>query len=694
MGQYTQENRALQVVTPLGPDELLLHSFEGEEGVSKLFRFDLKMQSENHGIKFESLVGKAATVRILLPDGSERQINGILSSFAQGGSSPLQEGRTPVFFANYRATLVPWLWVLTRSSDCRIFQNMTTPDILSQIFKEHGFSNFQNRLYGSFQPREYCVQYRETDFDFVSRLMEEEGIFYFFEHYPDKHMLILANRPNEFKSLTLHPAISYKTMIGVDRSRDVISEWNTTQEVRPGQYTVADYNFRQPSLDLSATIVGQDERRLELYDYPGQYQEKAEGERLAGIRMEEAQMPQQVIEGAGTCRGLIPGYRFDLRDHYRRDFNRSYVLLSVYHSADQGANYRTIAEQAAEGFHYSSRFQCIPYPTPFRPPRLTPVPTVRGSQTAIVVGPAGEEIYVDKFGRVKVQFHWDREGRYNENSSCWMRVSQNWAGKRWGTVFVPRIGQEVIVDFLEGDPDQPIVTGCVYNGDSMPPYSLPAEKTKSTIKSNSSKGGGGFNEIRFEDLKGSEQLFIHAERNHDLRIQRDRFEWVGNESHLIVKKDRLEKVEGDKHLQVTGDRNERVNGTVSLRAGMEIHRQAGMRYALEAGTEVHLKSGMNLVIESGATLTLKVGANFISLDPSGISIQGLMVRINSGGVPGVGAGASPETPKDPQEADQAEPGTAAKLPPPKRPVKPLTYSPGALAMKQAARNGLPFSRAS
>jgi type VI secretion system secreted protein VgrG len=687
---YTQDNRFIRIDTTLGVDELLLQSFNGEEGISRLFHFELSMHSENRSIQFDPIVGKKATVTVFLPDGSKRYINGIISSFSQGGSSPLEGGAAPTVFTSYYATLVPWLWALTRTSDCRIFQNLSVPDIIAKVFKDHGFSDFANRLYGAFEPREYCVQYRETDFNFVSRLMEEEGIFYFFEHSQDKHILVLANRPNEFKPSPLHKEVSYKSVIGDKRQEDVINEWNKTQELRSGQWTMTDYNFQQPTLDLTATVIGLDERKLEIYDYPGEYREKGQGERYAGIRMEEEQTPLMVISGSGACAGFTPGYRFDLRDHYRRDFNKSYVLTSVYHSADQGTDYRSSAEQAAAEFHYANSFQCVPHPTAFRPLRLTPTPVVHGSQTAIVVGPSGEEIYVDKYGRVKVQFHWDREGKYDENSSCWVRVSQNWAGKRWGAMFIPRIGQEVIVDFLEGDPDQPIITGRVYNGDSMPPYVLPDEKTKSAIKSYSSKGGGGFNEIRFEDKKGEEQVFIHAEKQQDNRVKKDSLEWIGAERHLIVKQDQLEKVEGDKHLQIKGDQNEKVDGTVSLKAGMDLQQKVGMKSALDAGVEIHLKAGVNLVIESGMTLTLKVGGNFINLNQAGIFIQGTMVMINSGGVAGSGSGASPEAPKDPKEADKADPGAKPEMPKPKTPVKPKTYSPGALALKQAAQSGMPF----
>ena len=285
--------------------------------------------------------------------------------------------------------------------------------------------------------------------------------------------------------------------------------------------------------------------------------------------------------------------------------------------------------------------------------RVTPKPVVQGAQTAIVVGPKGEEIWTDKYGRVKVQFHWDREGKRNEQSSCWIRVAQTWAGKRWGTMFMPRIGQEVIVDFLEGDPDQPIITGRVYNADAMPPYELPREQTKSTIKSNSSKGGGGFNELRFEDAKDKEQVFVHAERDMDVRVKNDSREWIGQDRHLIVKQDQIEQVEGDKHLTVKGDHNEKVNGTISVQAGMDMQEKVGMKHALDAGMEIHLKAGMNVVLEAGMSITLKAGGGFIVVGPAGVTISGVPILLNSGGAAGSGSGAAPESPTEPQEADIA-----------------------------------------
>jgi type VI secretion system secreted protein VgrG len=671
----------IRVYTTLGKDVLLLQSFRGHEGMSELFHFDMVMHSQNRSIAFDSIIGKKATIEVIHDNGKSRYINGIVNSFSQGGASQT--------FASYHATIVPWTWLLTRTADCRIFQNKTAPDIIEQIFKDHSFADYKNKLHGSFTEREYCVQYRETAFNFISRLMQEEGIYYYFEHTADTHTLILANNPSEHKPCPNQPTARYESEWGAGRTEEVVTEWSIAQEVRPGKFSIVDFDFEKPTLDLTASVTGADERKYEIYDYPGEYKTKGEGEQLVGIRMQEEEATRVSVTGSSTCRGFTPGYKFDLKEHYRKDLNKTFILTSVHHAADAGTNYES-SESGTHSLEYSNHFECIPHPTPFRPRRTTPVPVVHGTQTAIVVGPAGEEIYVDKYGRVKVQFHWDRIGAYNEKSSCWIRVSQNWAGKRWGAMFIPRIGQEVIVDFIEGDPDRPIITGRVYNGGSMPPYALPDEKTKSTVKTYSSKGGGGFNELRFEDKKGSEQIFIHAEKNQDIRVKKDLMEWIGQDSHLIVKRDKMEKVEGDKHLTLTGDKNEKVGGTVSLKAGMDVQEKIGMKYGMDAGTEVHIKAGMNVVIEAGMSITLKAGGGFVVVGPAGVTISGTPVLINSGGAAGSGSGCSPQAPKDPTEADKAEPGQTVEMPPKKAPPKPTTYSPGALVMQQAAQNGTPF----
>lgn len=684
---YTQQNRLLTLTTPLGEDALLLQSLVGYEGMSQLFQFKLTLLSENPAIAFNAIVGQNATITVRLADDSERYFNGIVSRFTQGGSDAR--------FTHYQAEVVPWLWCLSRTTDCRIFQNMTVPDIIMQIFKDLGFSDFKLALQGNFEPREYCVQYRETDFNFVSRLMEQYGIFYFFEHARDKHTLVLANSPAAHQSCPKQAYARYDSTVGGLLDEDVITSWQIEQELRPGKYALADYNFETPNTNLGVNVtsvvqVGNNSK-YEMYDYPGEYAKKPQGEGLVKLRIEEEEAAHLVVRGAGICRAFTPGYRFDLEGHTNRAMNKSYVLTAVQHIASLGEQYVSGASAGMEE-SYANHFTCIPADVPYRAPRVTPKPIVQGSQTAIVVGPAGEEIWTDKYGRVKVQFHWDREGQYNEKSSCWVRVAQNWAGKRWGILFLPRTGQEVIVDFLEGDPDQPIIIGRVYNAEEMPPYDLPAQQTKSTIKSRSSKGEGvqGFNEFRFEDKKGEEQLFIHAERNQDIRVKKDLFETVGAEHHLIVGKDQFEQVDGDRHHRVKGDQNGKVDGTISLAAGMDRQEKVGMKYALDAGMEIHLKAGMNLVIEAGMSITLKAGAGFIVIGPAGVTISGIPILLNSGGAAGPGSGASPESPKAPKEADKAEGGEKDQSPPPPPPVQPVAYSPAALVMRAAARNGAPF----
>jgi type VI secretion system secreted protein VgrG len=670
----------------LGKDVLLLRKFEGREGISRLFRFNLDLLSEHASIPFKDVVGQRATIAIELADNSHRYINGFISRFAQSGRDER--------FTHYRAELVPWLWFLTRTSDCRIFQNQTISQIIEEVLHSLAFADFKLKLQGTFPKREYCVQYNETDYNFVARLMEQYGIFYFFEHSEDKHSLVLANSPGGHQPCPKQPKVIYTHQATGGDKEDVIRSWQIEHEFKPGKYAVTDFNFKTPNLSLAAVVTTAaaaapaGSKAFEMFEYPGEYEQKTEGETIAKTRIEEEEAARVVVAGESDCRTFVSGCRFDLAEHFQSEMNQPYVLTEVQHIASVGSNYSGGAGGIGET--YMNHFTCIPLSSPFRPTRLTPKPVIQGPQTAIVSGPAGEEINTDEYGRVKVQFPWDREGKADDNSSCWIRVVQAWAGKGWGSIWLPRIGQEVIVEFLEGDPDRPVITGSLYNAVQMPPYTLPGGKTKSTIKSYSSKGGGGFNEIRFDDAKGKEQVFIHAERNHDLRIKKDLLEFIGNEAHRIVGTDEFMQIKGDQHLDITGDCNQRVNGTVSLKAAMDLQQKVGMKFGLDAGTEVHIKSGMNLVIESGVNLTLKVGGNFINLNPAGVFVSGTMVMINSGGAAGSGSGCSPQAPKPPTEADMAKPGEKAELRKPDPPPKPTIYSPAALVLKQAAVAGTPF----
>ncbi len=680
MAVYSQDNRRARLITPLGKDVLLLRSFHGQEGLSQLFHFELEMFSENRSLSFASLVGKNATIHIQLENGSAGYLNGFFRSFTQGATEYVESGSGGIWLTQYAATLVPWPWFLTCTRNCRIFQNKTTIEILQAIFTDRQFADYDLRLSGNYLPREYCVQYRETDFHFLSRLMEEEGIFYFFEHEEKKHTLVLADHPSEFKPSPVWPDMYFRPMEGALERAETIRDWSLCQQVRPGQYTLCDFNFETPLVRLSSGVPGKDERGYEIYDYPGEFADRDQGDQLVGIRMQEEESFLLTIQGEGNCLGMLPGYRFELKEHYRKDFNKPYVLVSIHHAFDQSAGYRSSSSDVIPEYEYANRFQCIPYPTPFRPPRCTQVPVVHGSQTALVVGPPGEEILVDKYGRVKVQFHWDRQGQYDDKSSCWIRVAQGWAGKGWGMITIPRIGQEVIVDFLEGNPDQPIITGRVYNGESMPPYDLPDYKTVSAMKSYSSKGGDGFNEIRFEDKKGEEQLFLHAEKDFDLRVKNDRRENIGNDRYLMVKRDKKEQVERDSectvkrdfiglverdfHFAVKEKATAEIKGSLSLSVKGDVAEEFKSNHSSQVGGCLYLK-GMNVVVEGSTGLTIKCGGNFVSVNPAGVQIQGSMVLINSGGaaLTGVAGALVPVmSPNKVVEADTAKPGAQPELP--------------------------------
>jgi type VI secretion system secreted protein VgrG len=666
---YTQENRLIAIDTPLGKDVLLLQGFTGREGISRLFSFHLDLASEKDSISFKNIIGQNVTIRVTEADNSPRYFNGFVSRFAQSGSD--------LRFTHYQMEVVPWLWFLTRTADCRIFQEKTIPKIIEDVFQSRGFSDYKLSLTASYDQREYCVQYRETDFNFVSRLMEQYGIFYFFEHKDGKHTMVLADSPSAHQPCPKQAIAHYGLFSGNLSAEDVISGWQMEQELRTGKYSLTDYNFETPSANLMATeptvvSVGGNSK-YEIYDYPGDYLNSGQGNKLAGIRMQEEETGHLVVTGSSVCRAFTSGYKFTLADHYRKDMNTSYVLTEIQHVATVGSSYSM--GDAGTGERYSNHFTCIPADVPFRPPRFTPKPFVQGPQTALVVGKSGEEIWVDKYGRIKVQFYWDRQGKKDDKSSCWIRVSQPWAGKDWGGMWIPRMGQEVIVDFLEGDPDRPLITGRVYNADETVPYALPAHQTVSTMKSRSSKGGGdgNYNEIRFEDKKGSEQIFINAEKDMDLRVENDSREFVGSNRHLIVTKDQLEETDGDKYehvkgkhveavdgdesLKVTGDQKIQIGGNQSLQVGQTLNEKFGQSWASETVQTVHIKSGMTLILEAGMQLSLKGPGGFVDIGPTGVSIQGTMVLINSGGAAGSGPGASPQSPESPKAPDKADDGS-------------------------------------
>lgn len=674
--------RPITLETPLG-DALLFHAMQGGEAVSQLFDYEVSAVSTNARISATDLLGKPLKVSMQLGDGQPRWFHGVCVAFGIDGNV----GR----YHRYRLRLRPWLWLLTRSSNLRIFQDKTVLEIVKSVFGEHT-SNFVDETGGRYPVRKYCVQYRESDFNFVSRLLEDEGISYFFRHSAGGHSLVLVDAASALAPVKgMGPA---RFMRDEDRAAETISvsEWRMTHEIQPGRFSLSDWDFESPSARLETPQAQarweHAEGRGSVFDYPGGYKDAGVGQARNNIRKEEWESRAARFEGRGNVPWIAAGFKLKLSDHPRADQNAEYAVLSVqvdlalsgYESGDAGGD--------AADTRFGCHFVAQPITAPLRPARLTHKPTVAGPQTAIVVGDAGAgDILTDEHGRVKVQFHWDREGKRNANSSCWVRVATPAAGKGWGMVSLPRIGQEVVVDFLEGDPDQPLITGSVYNAEYKPPYALPGHATVSTWKSRSKLGGAAdFNELRFEDKAGGEYVLLHAQKdrlefvedslkssitkNEHRTVQENRYEKIAGEWHLAVGKDAklsygqklhlkvgnaLQLAAQDKlNLKAGKDLLGESGASIGFKAGTDLHLKIGQNLGAVAGMNVHIKGGMNVVIEAGTQLSIKAGAGTIVLDPSGVSITGPMVKINSGGAAGSGAGASPLAPAAPDAPKEPE----------------------------------------
>lgn len=566
--------------------KLQVAELQGHEAISSLFNYLVTVVSEDHELEFADIVGRPGLLTFVdQAEEAARYIHGVVAHIEQVGLGTR--------LASYRVRIVPQSWLLTHRSDCRIFQTKSVVDILKDVIKGAGIPSDRVRfvMQGNYSPRDYCVQYRESDFDFMSRLMEEEGIFYFFEHTDAGHIMVFSDQTGVHANISGKAQLVYHPPSTGVANEETIHPFSYREAVRSGAVVVDDFNFRKPALDLTTTQKYSVDTALEIYDYPGRYDAGNGGSHIAKVRLESIQVARKIGEGESDCMRLIAGFKFELEDHPREPFNQEYLITRVETWAKQPQVY----EEAAGGQFpsYYNQFSCIPAAVQFRSPRLTPKPIVHGVQTAIVVGPSGEEIYTDEYGRIKVQFHWDRLGKNDEKSSCWIRVAQVWAGASWGAMFLPRIGHEVIVDFEEGDPDRPLVTGRVYHGTNKPPYSLPAEKTKSTIKSNSSKGGGGFNEFRFEDKKGSEEIYLHGQKDWTIAILNDKNQDVGHDETLHVGNDRTKNVDKNQ-TETIGE-----NKTISV----------GKNHSESIGENASIDVGKNEDVSIGANLTLSVGKN-------------------------------------------------------------------------------------
>ena len=576
-------------------EDLLLEHFSGSEGLSRLYQLDLALLSQRIDVKLKSLIGRLATVEIELADGNFRYINGYINRFSTQGS----DGG----YVRYSALLGPWLWMLTCRFDSRIFQDKTVQDVVSEVFAGFGsLAKYEFRLNKSLKPYSYITQYRESDFNFVQRLLENEGLFYYFEHTADAHVMIITDDSSTLLPLPEQPQIRFHSA-SVTETADSITQWHASRQLQSGKIAVRTFDYRQPRNFLPVTMQSLNEQgdvdKFEIYDFPGQYTHGTyeAGENLVRNRIEALELVGKTFYGDSNCRAMKPGYTFELTKHYVHDSgdaeNRQFLLLSVEH---RGSNNYMTGDQA--GYH--NKFVCVRRKIAFRPQLSTRKPLINGPQTAIVVGPPGEEIFTDELGRVKLQFHWDRLGAFNDQSSCWVRVAQSGASGGFGSIQIPRIGDEVVVVFLDGNPDRPLIMGSLYNSTNTPPWSLPANKTQSGFLTRSMKGDGGTaNFFRFEDKAGAEQIIMHAERNMDTEIELDETHDVGNNRSITVGGTHTETVKKDTVVQVT-------EGSYTLQVDNQFIQVAAKQHII-----------------------LQVGDSSITLTPEGIEIKGKVIVTTS-----------------------------------------------------------------
>ena len=621
----TQANRDISVTSALADDTLLFHSMSGTEQLGRLSEYRVQLSSAKKDIRIGDVLGKPMGLHVNLADGGVRHFNGVVTRFRSNGWD--NHG------ASYEAVVHPWLWLLTRASNCRIFQDLSVPDIVAEVCGAPAYGGLVDlsagALSGTYPKLPYCVQYRETDFNFVCRLLEGAGIYFFFTHDADKHTMVLAD------SYGAHVPIPGEALKFSSEDRrlstddEMVYAWSASGEIASSAFALNDFDFEKAAasnsggLLVKSTIAAPFEQAaFEMFDYPGGYNLAADGTALARGRMESLHGQGERIDATSNARALCTGGLFTLAEHPRDDQNRAYLVTEAGY-AIKGVDYRT----GGGGIDFQVALAAIGTAFAFRPLPMARKPVVQGPQTAMVVGKAGEEIWTDKYGRVKVQFHWDRLGKDDEKSSCWVRVSQSWAGKGWGSMFIPRIGMEVVVEFLEGDPDRPLITGCVYNSDAMPPYALPAEQTKSTLKSNSSKGGAGYNELRFEDKKGAEEVYMQAERDFKRVVKNNDVLKVGFET--AAKGDQDIAIKNDRMLDVGNDHKAKVGNNETITIGKDQTVTIGKDQTVDITGHQKVTASQTIVIDATTSIELKVGGSSIKIEPAKITIKSAQIAITA-----------------------------------------------------------------
>ena len=682
MANLKQSDRLMQFSSPLGRDVLLIETLDGAEGISRLFEFHAQLLATfDTTIDPKALIGSKISIAIALNDAvGSRWVNGIVASFEQTSGD--------IEFDVYHARIVPSLWQLTLSANCRVFQNMTVMDIVKKVIGEYGLS-LSDQTSASHKALDYCTQYDESDFHFVSRILEQSGIFYWFEHTEHDNKIVFGDGRSAYADCPLSSSVSYEPG-GSGREGAYgsgISEFSATAAMVSGKHSTRDYDYRtygphDVPAKVSASPFGNNGYEDFLYPAGEEGYVKAAGKELsapdfAALFLDSeagaSDAVSEVFQGTSNARSFCCGYTFSMDKHPRSLWSRKYLLTQVSHQVTQVPSYK--ADGMAGGPGYSNRFSAVSSDLVFKPAQTALRPKIYGPQTAMVVAPSGEEMFIDKLGRVCVQFFWDRDRKPNTIDNTWVRVAQAWAGSGWGTFFWPRLNDEVVVQFLNGDPDNPVVTGSVYNGVNVPKYKLPDMSTRSGLVTRSSKGGSAqnANELRFEDKTGSEQIFLNAEKDMDHRIEADSRRFVGGKDSLLVKGGQYEEVDGDRHDNIKGNTvdkvggdadinigsnlNEQIGTTYSLQVGQDHGEKVGQNYSVDAGQNIYLKGGMTVVIEAGMELTLKAAGGFITIGPAGVAISGTMVMINSGGAAGSGSAVSTTSPGNPTKPDEADDGS-------------------------------------
>ncbi|HWV10345.1 MAG TPA: type VI secretion system tip protein VgrG [Pseudomonas sp.] len=639
-------------------------AFTGREMLNKPYCFDIDLVSPSADLDLDALINQTAYLSF---GPSGKGVHGVIYSIEQGDSGKR--------LTRYRISLRPQLAYLAHRTNQRIFQHLTVPDIISQVLEDHGIQADAHRFQlGYIYPeRDYCVQYDESDLHFIQRLCEEEGISFHFQHSEDGHVLVFGDDASVFPKLD---PLNYQQDSGLAASHEVVRAFGVRLETRSTKATWRDYDFEQPKLLMEGGFESEFTPELEVYDYPGRFTDRTRGKHLAKRSLERLRTDYELAEGRSDAY-LACGHFLALAQHPRAEWNDLWLLTDVIHEGKQPQVLEesvTSNAKAGDGFQqgYRNRFNATPWDIPFRPQLEHAKPKVLGSQTAVVTGPAGEEIHCDQYGRVKVQFHWDREAQGDDKSSCWLRVASNWAGDAYGGVAIPRVGMEVLVTFLEGDPDQPLITGCLYHAEHVVPYDLPANKTRSLFKTLSSPGGGGYNEFRIEDRKGAEQIYIHAQRDWDENVENDQKIRVGHERHDTVEANTHTEMRAEEHRTTDLDRKVEIRANDHLTVAATQHTKIGTGLFIEAGNEIHYKAGSKVVIDAGMELTANGGGSFLKLDPSGVTLSGATIKMNSGGGAGSGSGLKILLPVIPGMADSDRAGNllerataGTKLTPPK-----------------------------